>query len=246
MDNDLIQLLKSTGLKEKEARVYLALLELSQGTVSQIAKLSDLKRPIIYIILQDLISRGYVNQLPEKKINEYQAIDPSAIVIEQKTAIKNFTEMIPFLQTLHNKGRGRPKIHYIENKKGIWKIYEEMGYAKEVLFFTSLSKIEKYYPTEYKRWIGNLQKRVYKLAGRYLIGENAEDMKLGKEFNKAEQKVKYLPGVKQLSMDFAVYDNKLAITSLEEEPFLVLIESESLVNSIRPIFEIAWKAGQPV
>ena len=66
MDNDYLNLLSSIGLQQKEAKVYLALLELEQGTVSKIAKLSGLKRPTIYLILDDLIKNGYVTELPDQ------------------------------------------------------------------------------------------------------------------------------------------------------------------------------------
>ena len=244
MDNDLLPLLESIGLKPKEARVYLALLELKHGNVTQIAKLAELKRSIIYVILADLIKKGYVSQLPDKKINEYQALDPAIIITSQKSALKNFSEMLPYLQTLHNKGEGRPKIHYIETLDGIWKIYEQINAAKKAFFITSYLQIEKHFPNAVHQWIKDFNRGVFKVNGRHLIPDNPEEIKLGKTFKKAKQKVKILQGVKQFDMDFTIYENKLAITSLEDEPFLVLIESESLVNSIKPIFEIAWKTGK--
>lgn len=246
MDNDLLQLLESVGLKPKEARVYLALLELKQGSVTQIAKLAELKRSIIYVILADLIKKGYVSQLPDKKINEYQALDSSVIVTSQKGALKNFSEMLPYLQTLHNKGKKRPKIHYLENKEGIWKIYEEMNYAKEAFFITSYIDIEKHFPGGVQKWINDYKAKHYTMLGRHLIPDNPDELKYVAGFKKLNQKVKILPGVKRFSMDFTIFENKLTLTSLEEEPFMVLIESEELVNSMRPIFEIAWKAGRTV
>ena len=80
MDETLLKLLEQTGFTKKEALVYLALLELVQGNVSEIAKITELKRPIIYVILEGLIKRGYVSELPNKKINTYQASDPSIIL----------------------------------------------------------------------------------------------------------------------------------------------------------------------
>ncbi len=246
MDNNLVQLLESVGLKPKEAKVYLALLELKRGTVSQIAKLSGLKRSIIYVVLADLIKRGYISQLPERKINQYQALDPSIITTGQKVALKNFSEMLPLLQTLHSEGKRRPKINYIETKEGIWKVYEEMSYAKEAFFITSYATVEKHYPGGVKKWIEDFKKGHYKLIARHLIPDDPEEVKSGKLFKELNQKVKFLPGIKRFAMDFTIYDNKLAITSLEEEPFLVLIESEDLVNSMKPIFETAWQAGKSI
>ncbi len=112
MDTDLLKLLEQTGFTEKEARVYLALLELGKGDVSDIAKIAELKRSIIYVLLEELIKRGYISELPNQKINTYHAIDPSFILNELKITTKNFSEMLPIFRTLRNKGRKRPKITY--------------------------------------------------------------------------------------------------------------------------------------
>ncbi len=246
MDNNLIQLLESVGLKPKEAKVYLALLEIGRCTVSQIAKPSGLKRSIIYVILSDLIKSGYVSRLPDRKVNEYQALDPSLIIAGRKGALKNFIEMLPYFQTLRNKGKSRPRMHYIETKEGIWNTYEEMNYAKDAFFISAYEQINKCFPGGVEKWIKNYKKGFYPLIGRHLVPDDPEEIKIGKSFKEIKQKVKYLPGVKKFNMDFTIYENKLAITSLEEEPFMVLIESEVLVNSIKPIFEAAWGVGKPV
>ncbi|MEK7144554.1 MAG: hypothetical protein AAB794_01690 [Patescibacteria group bacterium] len=41
-------------------------------------------------------------------------------------------------------------------------------------------------------------------------------------------------------MDFSIYENKLAITSLGEKPFVVVIESADIVAALRPIFDVVW------
>ncbi len=246
MDKDLLKIIESAGFKPKEASVYLALLELGQATVSNIARLTELKRPIIYVVLEKLLKDGYVTQLPGKKINLYQAIDPAAILSEKRTALKNFTEMLPLLQTLRNKGKKRPKIQYIESKEGIWKSYEEMNYVENPFYISSYTQINKTFPGGVDYWIKNYERGVYKMTGRHLIPDNQEDRKIGKRLTKINQKVRFLPGVKEFQMDFTIYGNKLGITSLSEEPFFVSIESEDLINAMRPIFEIAWRAGKPI
>jgi hypothetical protein len=55
----------------------------------------------------------------------------------------------------------------------------------------------------------------------------------------ANQEVRILEKGKNINMDFAIFSNKLAITSFEKNHFLVVIKSESLVNLILPIFELA-------
>ena len=246
MDESLTKLLEQAGFTTKEALVYLALLELSQGRVIEIAKKTGLKRPIIYIILEGLIKRGYVSELPDKKINTYQAVDPSIILSKLRLTTKNFSEMLPFFRTLHNKGANRPKITYHETKEGIWNTYEEMSQAAKPFFITSHVRIGKHFTNGVDHWLDGLRTGVYKFKSNNLVPDTAEEIAIGRRFLKVGQKVRVLPGLKGMNMDFAIFNNKLAITSLEDEPFIVIIESEELVKSMRPIFEIAWQKGKEI
>lgn len=246
MDNDLIKLLEGSGFTPKEAQVYLALLELGKGDVTDIAKLSGLKRSIIYVLLEGLIKRNYISELPNQKINTYQAVDPSFILNQLKTATRNFSEMLPFFRTLRNKGQRRPKITYYENKESIWKIYESINLASEAFFMSSYERIEKYFPGATQKWIDDYLKRRIHVKGRHLVPNSPFELDAIKKISITGQEVRYLPKIESFDMDFSLYDNKLAITSLEDEPFIVVIESESLVNSIRPIFEIAWEKGKEI
>ena len=53
--------------------------------------------------------------------------------------------------------------------------------------------------------------------------------------------MRILPELKESKMDFTVYGNKLAITSFEEKPYIVVIESKGIVESLMPVLEVAWK-----
>lgn len=246
MDQDLLKTIESIGFRPKESRVYLALLELRTGTVSQIAKTAELKRPVTYVILEGLIKQGYATQIPGGKINRYQAIDPSAILIRQKTNLKNFSEMLPLLQTLHNKGKQRPKIHYVETKEGIENIYESLNYAREAFYVSSYKKLHEHFPKKVEEWIKGYDKGMYKVDAKHIIPDDPEELKFGKDYAQAGQKVRVLPEQKKFDTDIVLTENKLSVSSLEEEPFLVLIESEKLAKSLKPLFEIIWEASREI
>ena len=53
--------LEYAGMKPKEAKIYLALLELGEASVVQIAKSAGIKRTTVYNILPDFINRGIVS-----------------------------------------------------------------------------------------------------------------------------------------------------------------------------------------
>lgn len=245
MDNDLIKLLEEAGFTDKEARVYLALLELGKGNVTEISKISNLKRAIIYVILEGLVKRGYVSELPERKINTYQATDPSVILGQLRGITKNFSQMLPILRTLGNRGSKKPKIRYYDSEEGILRIWDgEMNVAKEAFFISSYQRIEERFPGKIDEWIKKAEKGIVTTGFRHLVSDNPYELELVNKFRAVDQNVRILSELKNSHMDFTIYDNKLAITSLEENAFIVVIESDELVRSMRPLFELAWERGR--
>ena len=65
---DRIQKLRTFGLTDYQARVYLALLEVSTATAAQIPALSRVPRTRIYETMQQLHAKGLVQILPEKPL----------------------------------------------------------------------------------------------------------------------------------------------------------------------------------
>lgn len=246
MDIELIKLLKQTGFTEKESRVYLALLELGSADITDIAKKAALKRSIVYVIVGELIEKGYATQLPNRKINTYQAVDPGVILNQVKTTSKNLAEMIPYLRSLADKSAHRPKIHFIDTKEGIYKIYNDMNNYQDQFFLSSYSKIEEHYPGAIKGWVANFKKGHYNFRGRHLIPDNPDDLKHTQGFLSIGQTIKVMSGIDKIKMDLSIFGNKLAITSFEEKPFMVMIESQDLVDSLLPVMGIAWQSGNAV
>lgn len=238
----MVKLLEQTGFTTKEAEVYLALLELSAGTVTEVATVTKLKRSIIYVLLEGLVKRGYVSELPNKKISVFQALDPSVILFQLKMTTKNFGEMLPIFRTLHNKGKRRPNITYHETKEGIWKVYEEMTMTTSPSYISSYSSLEKMFPGSVKTWIKN-KKRLKFADAWHLIPNDAENIAIGKKFAAVGEKVRILE-VPAMNMDFTVFGNKLAITSLENEPFIVVMESAELAQSMLALFRLMWKGAR--
>jgi sugar-specific transcriptional regulator TrmB len=247
-DTILLQLLCDAGLDDKESRVYLAMLEVGHTTVHDIAKIAGLKRPIIYVILDDLIKKGFASVIPNKKIKTYQAIDPGAVSAQMQTAAKNFSEMLPIFKTLANRGSQKPKISYFDTKEGIQKIYAEINRQKSAVFIASNARLNQHFPGASAGWQRSYETGFNKLVSRTIVPDHPEDIKIAKAFLKATEKVKIrtLSVFDECNMDIAVYGNKLAITTFEETPFLVIIESAAVPTFFLPIFEILWKTAKEI
>ncbi|MEK7487880.1 MAG: helix-turn-helix domain-containing protein [Patescibacteria group bacterium] len=247
-DQVLLNLIEESGLSQKESKVYLALLELGQGTINEISKITGLKRPIIYVILEGLFKRGYANEVPHCKINTYQAIDPAVISLKLQAVAKNFFDMVPVMKTLSHKSNVRPVISYYDTKEGILNAYNEVNNYSDAFFITSLSRIENFFPKILTDWKKYYKKNIIKLTSRNLISGTTEDIAIIKEFMEITDKVqgRIVPELKDYNVDFALYGNKLSIASFNKNPFLIIITSEEVVKTIMPIIELAWNMGKRI
>ena len=76
MSDILLKQLVNFGLSEKEAKIYLALLELEMATVFEVAKQSGINRSSAYVVLEGLKKKGLVGISDDKKVRRYIAASP--------------------------------------------------------------------------------------------------------------------------------------------------------------------------
>lgn len=248
LEAQLQNLLEETGFTEKEANVYLALLELGEANVTQIAEKSELKRSIVYVILESLIKRGYASEIPGAKVNHYSSVDPIKILQHLQGLTTNFKQMLPVFRGLYNKPVYKPKIHYFEGKQGVLSVYRQINPIKGSLFFTSIHRIAKHIPEEIESWIQGIRNEKIIPNAKHILPNTKEDLRFGKKihgFNKNQ--VRILPKIKEIDMDLSIFDNKVALTSLEKKHlFIVVIESEALYKSMKIMFDLAWKSAKTI
>ena len=80
MDQKLFQQIKGLGLQDNEAKIYLALLELGQGTVTQISQRAKLNRTTGYDVLERLGIYGLVHRsMSGKGKRVYAAESPTRL-----------------------------------------------------------------------------------------------------------------------------------------------------------------------
>ena len=73
---EIQDVLKSIGLDDKEARVYMALLELGTATVHPIANKAEIKRPTTYLILEQLLKKRFGEHCAARKKSPLHGGEP--------------------------------------------------------------------------------------------------------------------------------------------------------------------------
>ena len=252
MKNQSLALKKSLlnmGFSDKEAGVYLALLELGNGTVSQIARRAGINRTSGYHILDGLIAKGLATQSGKEPKHEYLPESPDKITkVIQKNLQKNQVylnvakEAIPELQSLYKVG-ARPKIQFYEGKEGLAQVYENTLTSKETIrAYANIDDMHKalpdYFPEYYKR-------RAEKgIKIRAIFPKTPLAVERTKN-NEAEARDSALvPADKYyFSPEINIYDDKVMIASWREK-LGIIIESAEIADAMKKIFELSWQEAK--
>lgn len=238
-------LLKEAGFLDKEISVFLTLLEMGRGTVSEISRKAGINRTTGYVILDSLSNKSLVSISGKEPKQEYMAESPenlskylAAQIEKQKTVAKKINEILPELTSLYNVG-DRPKVRFYEGLEGIKQVYEDTLTATETIVayatFDDMHKtLPNYFPKYYKR---RARKGIFARGIAPDTPLARERLQQGKE---EARELALVPADKyNFSPEIDIYDNKVMIASWREK-LGIIIESREIADAMKKIFELAW------
>ena len=241
------KILEEIGFSKKESQVYLASLELGKDTAFNIANKAELKRPTVYLILDDLIKRGLISVEKTPRVTYYIASHPKRILTNLKNKQQKLEDNLINLESLYKQKAERPKITTFSGVSSVEKLYDQISdYArlkgKEVLAFGTLQYLETVHKSQYDYWLKSVRSK--KCHVREILNKDKYNQKYIdtiKKFGNPNHKIKKIPeDMAVFENDNLIFGNKVAIFSSYEDFFVIVIESEKISNTFRALFEIAW------
>lgn len=229
------------GLNEKEARVYLASLELGDSPVSDIALRAKINRVSCYDILGKLLKRGFISTYTKQKIKYFAATDPDTIQVDARQRYMNFKAALPSLRRLHGK-TSHPRIRYYEGIEGIKKVYADTLTAKtELLNYADSKTIREYWPNYDAEYVKERVKRKIYLRGISPLDKYGEAVKAkNKDTYREIRLVK--PSEFSFANEINIYEDKVSIISFGKDELVgMIIESPEIADTQRAIFTMAWE-----
>lgn len=238
--------LQVLGLSDKEARVYLALLDLGPSTMTEIARTAGINRTTGYPLLESLAHVGLVTFLTDTKIQKFSAENPERAIslLEEKLRrdqdnLKKAQSLLPELLLIYNL-KQRPKVRYYEGVERMREAFEDTLSAKdEILAYAVGTDMfdtmgEDFFKKYFKR---RTQKRIHV---RVIAPDDSDSRTVVKnDPNELRESILLPHNTFYFSVETNIYNNKLLVISWREK-FAVIIESEEIANAQRKIFELAW------
>jgi len=239
-------ILKKIDLKDKDIKIYLALLENGAQSVRNLVSFTKLNRGTIYDILKKLQERNLVNYYHQNTKQKFIAQNPEKILkiinnqeIEFKQTKEDIQKLIPELKCLEKKGNDKPTVKFYEGKKGIKFILEDI--------LESLDKEEKkqYYIYSAKK-NSTILNEIFPDFTKERIKRKIEVKAIslakgGKTYGL--DKRRWLGSNENSATFTIIYAKKIAFISRDKNnnPIGIILENEIIWKTQKIIFQGLWE-----
>lgn len=231
--------LQELGLSEKEAQIYLALLQVDNESIQDLAKRTGINRTTVYPVLETLEKKGLVSEMQVGKKTHYEAAAPERLetfVERQKTVLEERSErlkdIIPQIKGIQREKGERPVIKFFDGRDGVISAYEEFynfddSESKEGYFILNSDLLAKVFTQKEFEKFRNMRKDkninahvVYnREAGEHKFEIASDQRLIQKEF--------------YISCDIGIVDDKVIIATLGENISSVLLRSKDVAETFR-------------
>lgn len=235
---------------EKEAGVYLALLELGSATVAPLAKKAGVNRTTAYEILEALIEKGFVSKSDVKNVTTYVAESPArfeSLIRKEEQDVahrkKRLEETMPQLFALYNAMEDKPGVRFFEGEEGIAAAREVMtSSGGTILTFAA-------YDEGAIRMAQIAEEQRVKFSRR-IRGRAVFAMKPGITVRPIDAKnweVRRIPYERYpFTGEINIINGKVGAFVFKTKPLAFIIESREIADVFRILFEMAWLNAKPV
>jgi len=244
-------LLTQIGLNEKEALVYLKMLELGDAPAKSIIKATGLKKGNTYDILYNLEDKGLVSKHLSNKVMIFRPAPPAQLLKlaeQQQEHIDNARRILEKkLSKLNQKYEysvGRPIVSHFEGEDGLLEVFKDV-YAKKdgpVYGCGDIDIIEATFPKHAAEKLIPLRKKNnLKAISIFTKSPLSEEYK---KHDKEQNRESLLVDKKKypLPAEIDVYEDKIAMMSFAKGKFTsIIVQNEDFATSLRSIFKLAMK-----
>lgn len=248
MIKDAHKYLTELGLKENDSQVYLACFQRPMGLfVHEIVELTDLKRSTIDLILQRLRKKGFISRHKQGARWVYCAESPEKISHSIHNKLNAFDEFIPGLFSMIENS-ALPNVRFYEGKQGIESVFDDIllnckranNKDHELLTISSGKDIIQLLPDHHKKFI---QKRVrHSITTRMLAPNNKTSQAVYKSDPRHLRQTHFFDEQQySFTNEIDIYAHKVALMNFAEPGIMAtVIESKSIAESMRALFDMLW------
>lgn len=237
----LTQQFITLGFSEKEAAVYLALIQMGPSPASTLARITKLKRTSMYDILNALLGKNLVIAFKQGKYTYYAIDDLNKIYYEQKQKLSIAKTVIQHLKESKKNNRS-VAVNYYKGNEGYIEMYHDIlaKEPSETLVWMNIdmfySKIDRAFEEEWT------QERIRKNIGAKLL---IQDSPAAREFQKKDKELKresrLIPHSLYFKSSCIIYEDHVNFFDPTGNMTGIRIHHQEFYLMQKQIFEMNWK-----
>lgn len=247
---ELVQRLIDAGFSEKEASVYLAMLELGPASVQDIAQKANVNRATTYVMVESLKQRGLLSSVERDKKLLFTAESPAHLVSllrEEESRVGrtrlNVESALPQFLALYHHAEKKPRVRYFEGEEGIMVAREVQ--AERLKDQTSCDVFIRY--DDAMARLATLDQ-----PGRLRLGTYLPALRV---LYVADEGIRIPPFPKHASLrripaslapftgECSIYDQFVILSEAAPRPIAIVIDSPEFAMLLRRMFDLSWDAG---
>lgn len=238
--------LQEIGLNEKEAAIYLALLQVDAASVIDIAKKTSVNRSTVYVVLEGLMKKGLATEVQIGKKVHYQAESPERlrtfverqkIVFEERS--KLLSDIIPQIKSTQREQGQRPVLKYFEgreaalnsnldffnaeDKEGVGYFVFNRDLIEEIFDPKEIQEIQKIRPNK-------------NIKGKSIYAST----KITLSSNEMTERKKIDGDKYPILCDISMYEDRVQFVTLGKKISSIFIQSKDVADTLKSIFRLAF------
>lgn len=243
IQSDLIKI----GLTEKEAKLYVGALQTSTFSLAEISKLSGIKRPTCYLIIENLLKKSLIARVPDSRSARYIIVEPHIVLEREKDKLKETEKMVKLMAQIRSRD-DKQELPHIQ-------LFHGIAGVKQLLLTILEDKPDKLYgyvnSSFFKKYLGEefsdmwLKKRVASGINRYaLISESYRGFDQVKSNKKFLREARVIPSDFSYESMFYVWENKVGFISDKKEGISFIVSSADFAHMTLGIFKSLWSVSE--
>jgi sugar-specific transcriptional regulator TrmB len=247
---NIITTLKEYGFNEKDAKIYIYLLEHKDSLVYQIAKETKIPRTTVYASLEGLRHKNFASIFKKNNVAYWNAENPKRLVSAAEEKSKMINEILPNLESLFNKNDSNPNVKFYEGKESmkdvILNMYDYL-HTRGIHEIYTISHPELFdnFPKLLPEFIKAREK--LNIRTRLIAHHVAKtDTPVTYKTNSMRE-TRFLPEGFHFNCTMMIGgggDMAAIISFKDNVPYSVTIESPTIVNMFRQVFLFAWQMAE--
>lgn len=242
MEN-LKDILFNLEIPDAQAKVYLALLQMGEGSYTEISRKAGIKRTTLYAILEKMEKRGLIKKSLDNKT--FLPAPPQQLFEKLQGNNLIFFHAIPQFQDLMKRPEKMAKVKFYNGRKGIQQLFmDELALyknKKERILRTLAGASFYAFDAEFKDDYA-IKRQETGIETRLIASGDLREYvkKYKKQFSM--QKVKFLPdSIGNITGRISASPARISLIGFLKDESGIMIESQELAETFIKFFDFVWK-----